>query len=65
MSARQRNNALLLWLLKDFDSDRLRGSEAHTREPGGDVEVQAHRRGNHPDFHVGGHDEAVMDGVNA
>ena len=65
MSARWRHNTLLLWLLKDFDSDRLRSSEAHAREPGGDLEVQAHRRGNHPDFHVGDHDNAVMDGANA
>ena len=65
MSARQRDNALLLWLLKDFDSDRLRGSEAHAREPDSDVEVQADGRGNHPDFQISGHDDAEMSRVNA
>jgi len=65
MSARQRNNALLLWLLKDFDSDRLRHREAHAREPDDDMEVQVHRRGNHPDFQIGGHNDAEMRGANA
>jgi len=34
MSTQQRNNAWLLWILKDFDQERLWGSEANAREPG-------------------------------